>query len=561
VDVAADLDVTSVGSNRYPQGQVIRLPALAAHREVAQTSCPGVPAGLLPALRTRIVAEQGSVLLDPQAEPEGVRAVEGRSLDGAVEFRTRLRPAGAWRLEVRDPGGAVVHQAQGDGDQAASTWTPSGSARGIYRWTFAADGRRPAEGDVELRAPVVSDIGIPGSAVVRDDGGLSSALSLRATLWADADWTVRVSDPDGREVFSDSGTGDRIATEWDGAGAGTGLYRWAIAADDVEPVTGELRLIRDAVLRVGATGDVVADTVELSAVAFPDDGSAGRAVIARADVFADAMAGGPLAGAEGPVLLTGSGALDDRVAEELVRVLAPGAVISVLGGEQALAPQVEEELAERWEVRRIAGPDRTATAAEVARAVVARTDVTTALVARADGGFAPWADALAGGAYGADRGVPVLLTDSARLSPAAAEVLQDLDITETVVLGGIQAVSEDVQRDLPGARRVAGEDRAGTAAAIARVLWGVDEAEDGDRLLLAGAYAEDAWTLPLAATPLAARAGAPLYVTEADRLPAATADALRSLGYRQDRRASGWVLGGDGRVAPAVAEEVSALLG
>lgn len=560
VDVLSEVDVRSGGTNRYPPGETVRLSTLSAHRDVTLTTCPASAADLLPALRPRIAEAQGAVLLDHAAAPDGVRLVEGASLDGPLTFSTRLRPAGDWRLEVRDPAGVVVHTAAGSGEVASSTWVPSGAARGDHTYTFSADGRRPATDVVELRSPDV-DVAIPESVRAGDGGGTAEPVRIAAQLWPGADWTATITGPDGQAAFAAQGTGEQLDVAWDGTGAEPGTYRYTVAADDVEPVRGELRVVREALRRVAAAGDPVADAVELSATAFPDDGTARSAVLARADVFADAMAGGPLAGEDGPVLLTGSAALDDRVRDELERVLPDSGTVYVLGGPEALAPEVEQAVAGTWRVVRLGGAERTETAALVAGAVVERTGASSALVARADGGFAPWADALAGGAWGADRGVPVLLTDTAAVSPAARDALTDLGIAETIVLGGTAAVSADVEAALPGARRVWGADRAGTAAAIAQQLWEVGAGTDGDRLLLAEAYREDAWTLPLAASPLAALQDAPLYVTEHAALPAATAEALRALGYAPDRAASGYVLGGDDRVAPAVAEEVGALLG
>lgn len=560
IDVTAQVDVRSGGSTRFPAGQLVRLSTLSGHRDVSTTTCPASVYDLLPDLRQRVASMQGPVLVDHAATPAGVRVVRGASIDGAIAFSTRLRPAGPWRLEVRGPDGGLVHADQGDGEIASSAWSPTGVARGIYSYQFAADGRRAAADTLALRAPEVTGIDIP-DAVRAAEGGTAEAVGFRASLWPGAQWALEVRDADGAEVFSASGSGETLDTTWDGGGADPGAYAWSITADDVAPVTGSLQVVRVALQRLGTAGDPIADAVELSRAAFSSEGEARRAIVARADVFADTMAGGPLAGEDGPLLLTGSDALDERALAELERVLPDDGTVYVLGGEEALAPAVVEAIDDRFEVIRIGGAGRAETAALVAAEVIGRSGARSALVARASGGFSPWADALAGGAYGAEQGIPVLLTETAELSAAAADAIADLGITETVVLGGVEAVSESVAQSLPGVRRVGGVDRAATAAAIARELWGVAEGADGDRMLLAGAYREDAWTLALAATPLAARNDAPLYVTDATGLPAATADALRALGYGADRRASGWVLGGDVQVSPAVVDSVSSLLG
>ena len=61
--------------------------------------------------------------------------------------------------------------------------------------------------------------------------------------------------------------------------------------------------------------------VAVSSAAFPG-GSASAVVLARADAFADALAGGPLAAAKhAPLLLTSSGSLDAVTSAEILRVL------------------------------------------------------------------------------------------------------------------------------------------------------------------------------------------------------------------------------------------------
>ncbi|HUG84455.1 MAG TPA: cell wall-binding repeat-containing protein, partial [Euzebya sp.] len=128
-------------------------------------------------------------------------------------------------------------------------------------------------------------------------------------------------------------------------------------------------------------------------------------------------------------------------------------------------------------------------------------------------------DALAGGAYGARTGVPVLLTDTGSLSPATAAAISDLGLTDTVVLGGTAAIAPTVMAALPDPVRLSGADRAGTAVAVALELWGSDVTE----VVVANGYDESAWGWALAAAPLAARQGTPLLLTSATELSPATA--------------------------------------
>lgn len=562
-DVTGQVTVTSRGSTRYEEGREVVLSALSGHLDVSATACPASLYDLLPGLRTRIAELQGPVLLDPTVSPPEVRVARGESLDGPLEFRTRLRPAGDWRLEIRAPDGALVHTAEGTGEQAVATWEPRDvGGGGLYTARFLSDDRRPAVLPFPLVPPVVADpVAAPAVVTADSSGALSEPVRFSAGLWPDARWTVRLTSPAGATVFTDQGQGETLSATWDGPAAAKGTYRWTIAADDVDPVEGTVEVMAEVLERVGDQPDPVDAAVELSRTAFALPLSAARAVVTRSDVFADAMTAGPLAGADGPVLYTGRDGLDPRVRQELLRVLPENGVVSVLGGPDALSDDVVDDLGRMWRVERLAGPDRTATAARVAQEVVARTGSRTALIARAGPDREkPWADALAGGAFGADRGLPVLLTDTPALSRATADAIGQLRITDTIVLGGTHAISDEVVRALPRPLRVAGPDRAGTAAEVARLLWGRTAAADGDRLLVADAFRPDSWTLALAATPLAARQNAPLYVGAEAELPAPTADALRALGYGPGSRGSGYVLGTEEFVGPGPAAEAAALL-
>lgn len=85
-------------------------------------------------------------------------------------------------------------------------------------------------------------------------------------------------------------------------------------------------------------------------------------------------------------------------------------------------------------------------------------------------------DALAGGVRAYSRGIPMILTDPAALSPEARQTLRDLQTQQVYILGGTAAVSQAVQDELVKATqdgglglavaRISGADRLQTAVAI-----------------------------------------------------------------------------------------------
>ena len=114
-----------------------------------------------------------------------------------------------------------------------------------------------------------------------------------------------------------------------------------------------------------------ATAVAVSQAQFPTAGSAQAVVLARADVFADALAGGPLAAAKhAPLLLTSSGSLDAVTKAEITRVLPSGGTVYVLGGTSALSNGVASAISGLGDVvQRVAGADRFATAVAIAGAM------------------------------------------------------------------------------------------------------------------------------------------------------------------------------------------------
>jgi len=262
-------------------------------------------------------------------------------------------------------------------------------------------------------------------------------------------------------------------------------------------------------------------------------GAASHVVLSRDDEFPDSLAGAALTRG-GPLLFTPSGALDPATRAEVGRVLPAGGVVYLSGGEVALSSGVEDALVDDgYEVRRLAGPSRVETAVAVADEVVARnpgSDV--AAVARAfgpaDNPTAGWVDSVTGGAWAASAGVPILVTDSDGVHVAVAAWLAAHPPAQTVLLGGTAALGAEVEAGVPEPLRVAGGERAETAAAVATQLWRVGQVE-GRRLLALNAYREDGWAFGLAAAGLADDADAPVLVV-GDDVPPATGDLVTGCG-------------------------------
>ncbi len=196
---------------------------------------------------------------------------------------------------------------------------------------------------------------------------------------------------------------------------------------------------------------------------------------------------------------------------------------------------------------RVAGVDRFDTAARASSGTF-EPGVRRAYIATS----ASFPDALAAGPAAAAKDGPVLLTAPGTLPEATERELVRLAPEEVVVVGGGNAVSDDVLSEIEestGARplRVAGTNRYETAAAVAGEAF--PEGSEAAYVATGLGFAD-----ALSATPAAAVDGAPLLLTEPDRLPDATRDRLRALAPERIV-----LLGGHAVVGSGPEEELSAI--
>ena len=257
------------------------------------------------------------------------------------------------------------------------------------------------------------------------------------------------------------------------------------------------------------------------------------AMIASESRMADALASGVLQrGAN--LYLTQSDRLEPLILDELK---AQGiADVWILGGEQAVAPAVEAALVKAgFTTHRIAGADRTETSVAVAKHAVALQANTAQAryLTRAFGDptdeTRAWADSLALGALAARQGRPVLLSPSAALTPhIAASLTMGTPVT---VVGGPQALSPQVELQAKAftgvvPTRLAGENRAGTAAALAQQY-----VKPSHVIVIDGQH-QDAWQIGFSVAGLAADLNAPIVLAAKGTVPPETKKAIADMGIK-----------------------------
>jgi len=204
--------------------------------------------------------------------------------------------------------------------------------------------------------------------------------------------------------------------------------------------------------------------LQISQENFPDEVSA--AVIARGDNFPDILTGVPLAAhLNAPLLFTPSGELLPEVSAELQRVLPENGTVHILGGEAAIAPEVQEQLEELgYSVNRIAGNDRYDTAASIAEEFA--DNPRRVFLATGE----EYADALSISSTAAQNETPLLLTSGEELSESTAAYLREHRDTlqEVRIIGGPAAVSEEVAAAAEATGRIYGNNRWETASQVAQ---------------------------------------------------------------------------------------------
>lgn len=319
------------------------------------------------------------------------------------------------------------------------------------------------------------------------------------------------------------------------ASSGPTTVRWVALLAAVGILAGLLPLLSTvgaahfASSTVRFSGENRFDTARLIA-ADPAYADADTVVIARADDFADALAGALVAGDRGaPLLLTNQDQLPAATVQAITRIAPSTAVI--LGGSAAISDTVQrhlEDVPSITTVERISGENRYDTARRLAERVGeggvgtappfggGQGTRVTAVLATGEN----FPDALAAGGLSAGGRLPLLLTQTNVLSPAARTALgsQTLGIEQVLIVGGTAAVSTHVEaavRDDIGlpVRRISGPGRTHTASAVAaftrELLFPLTFVADTVAVANGGDYPD-----ALALGPLAAQRRGTLVITD-----------------------------------------------
>ncbi|WP_124728275.1 cell wall-binding repeat-containing protein [Staphylospora marina] len=274
---------------------------------------------------------------------------------------------------------------------------------------------------------------------------------------------------------------------------------------------------------------------ELTARGFTSD----TVVLARGDLFTDALSGGPLASRlKAPMLLTSTGSLPAPIESEVTRRKPSRAII--LGGTGSVSEDVADRLKQLGvsQVERLDGPNRFAVSAKVAEEVVAGSHADTAFIA--SGLVFP--DALSASSLAGQNGWPILLTGQDKLPEEVKTFIQTHPtIKKYVIVGGTGTVSDSVKSELMAlgktVTRIGGANRFEVGVNLARTFNMSPES-----LVFARG---DVFADALSGGPLAALTRSPLMLVMPGSLPAPVESYLKESAGRFHE---GYILGGTGSV-------------
>ena len=281
----------------------------------------------------------------------------------------------------------------------------------------------------------------------------------------------------------------------------------------------------------------VQTAIEASKVAYANGSE--TVLIAGFSGEVDALTGTLLAhDQKAPLLLTDKNKVSDGIMQELSRLGVKKVII--LGGENVVSKNVENELRSIYLVERIAGINREDTAIKLAKSVVGESTPHIFLAL----GYNQLADALAIGTVSARSKSPILLTNTNSLPAQTKEAIKSLGVKEVTIVGGLAAVSKNVEKELGNVKinRVSGQRREDTAIKIAEWYF----AGSKQAIVSYGWNYADA----LVGGYLGAKLNSPILLTNKDALSPSTEL------YIKNKAQGAYVLGGESVISKSVFQDI-----
>lgn len=180
--------------------------------------------------------------------------------------------------------------------------------------------------------------------------------------------------------------------------------------------------------------------------------SGNTAIVVTGENYPDALSAAPLAKKyDAPIILTNSKSLNSNAESELKRLKTKE--VYIVGGKAAISENVEKKIKSLGiTVKRISGDNRYATSVEVAKKVGLSNGI---FVATGEN----YADALSVGPIAGAYGMPIVLVNKNQMNPSVQKLINENIISETIIVGGENAVSNNVEKKFSNTFRISGNDR------------------------------------------------------------------------------------------------------
>lgn len=280
----------------------------------------------------------------------------------------------------------------------------------------------------------------------------------------------------------------------------------------------------------------------------------GTIIIARGDMYPDALSGGPLAAIEGaPVLLTSTNSLPAAIQNQIADLGAERAII--LGGTGSVSTNVEAQLKNLGvtDIERIGGKDRFVVSADTAERVADTFESDTAIIA--SGMVFP--DALSASTIAGTTGMPILLVKNDSITdPVQAFIRNHPEITNYIVVGGPATVNDSVITKIKQLRngayveRIGGKDRYEVAINVAK--FGVENF--GISMDTLTVVRGDIFPDALSGAPLANYHRGPILLTTSAKLEAKVDTFLQN---NQSEIDNIYIVGGTGSVSTTAEQQLN----
>jgi hypothetical protein len=274
IDPLSTVVYASGGNAKFKAGKNVTLRAISGHRDTGPSECPGAGTYvLLPGIAKRVSLTGLPKLYSP--------SVTG-ALGGPVRFQARLSSPLPWTVTVVDQLGRTVATWSGLGAAVDWTWNSVVAGKGLFTWTIASPGARPATGTIGIGRPVpppalsLTNLAATPSVITPNADGSGDVMTVSFTLGTASLVTAHVLDQTGAPMvtpINEQRTAGNNSFEWAAHVLVDGRYRIVVTAKSgTRSVTKSADIVVDRTLAglqampmvISPNGDGVNDATTLS---------------------------------------------------------------------------------------------------------------------------------------------------------------------------------------------------------------------------------------------------------------------------------------------------------